>query len=42
MTRLRLFLSWYKTLRQQKYTRYNCLVSAMYNSKYYDTNGKQL
>lgn len=42
MTRVKLFLEWYKLLRTKQYKPMLCISSAWYNSKYYSIDGKYL
>lgn len=42
MKRLQLYIQWYKKLRQSGYGVFTSLDSAIYNSKYYTTDGKYL
>lgn len=40
MTRLKLLLAWYRKLRQ-KYTLYQSIDGAIYNSKYFNLDGSK-
>lgn len=42
MSRVRLYIQWYKKLRKDGYGIFTSLGSAVYNSKYYTTDGKYL
>lgn len=40
MTRIKLFIEWYKLLTSRGYGRIMSIEYARYNSKYYTTDGK--